>query len=113
MDVLMPRSSVPGLAWPGLPGTAGITMLALQYQLQQSQWWPPDALREHQFRQLRLLLSHAFDTVPFYRDRLGEAGFAPDVPLTPGIWDRIPILRRVEVQEAEKALLSTRIPASL
>jgi len=27
MDGLMPRSSVPGLAWPGLPGTAGITLV--------------------------------------------------------------------------------------
>ncbi len=50
MDVLMPRSSVPGLAWPGLPGTARVTMLALQYQLRQSQWWPPDVVREHRFR---------------------------------------------------------------
>ncbi len=112
MDVLMPRSSVPGLAWPGLPGTAGITMLALQYQLEQSQWWPPDVVREQQFRQLQALLSHACGTVPFYRDRLGEAGFAPDRPLAPDTWARIPLLGRAEIQEAGKALLSTRVPAA-
>ncbi len=112
MAVLMPRSSVPGLAWPGLPGTAGVTMLALQYQLEQSQWWPPDVVREQQFRQLRALLSHACGTVPFYRDRLGEAGFAPDRPLTADIWARIPVLGRDEVQAAETALFSTRVPAS-
>ena len=108
----MPRSSVPGLAWPGLPGTAGVTMLALQYQLEQSQWWPADVVREQQFRQLRALLSHACGTVPFYRDRLGEAGFAPDRPLTADIWARIPVLGRAEVQAAETALYSTRVPAS-
>ena len=112
MDVLVPRSSVPGLAWPGLPGTAGVTMLALQYQLEQSQWWPPDVVREQQFRQLQALLSHACGTVPFYRDRLGEAGFAPDRPLTADIWARIPVLGRAEVQAAETALFSTRVPAA-
>ena len=112
MDVLMPRSSVPGLAWPGLPGTAGGTMLALQYQLEQSQWWPPDVVREHQFRQLQALLSHARGTVPFYHDRLREAGFAPDRPLTADTWARIPVLERAEVQAAETALLSTRVPAA-
>ena len=64
----MPRSSVPGLAWPGLPGTARVTMPALQYQLEQSQWWPPDVVRQQQFRQPQALLSHACGTVPFYRD---------------------------------------------
>jgi len=108
----MPRSSVPGLAWPGLPGTAGVTMLALQYQLEQSQWWPPDVVREQQFRQLQALLSHACGTVPFYRDRLGEAGFAPDRPLTADIWARIPVLDRAEIQAADTALFSTRVPAS-
>ncbi len=112
MDVLVPRSSVSGVTWPGLPGRAGITMLALQYQLQQSQWWPPDVLREHQFRQLQALLSHACETVPLYRDRLGEAGFAPDRPLTADTWARIPLLGRAEIQEAGKALLSTRVPAA-
>lgn len=112
MDVLVPRSSVFGVTWPGLPGRAGIAMLALQYQLQQSQWWPPDVLREHQFRQLQVLLSHACETVPFYRDRLGEAGFAPDRRLTADTWARIPLLGRAEIQEAETALLSTRLPSA-
>ncbi|MFQ5619518.1 MAG: phenylacetate--CoA ligase family protein [Rhodospirillales bacterium] len=112
MDVLVPRSSVSGVTWPGLPGRAGIIMLALQYQLRQSQWWPPDVVRQHQFRQLRALLSHACGTVPFYRDRLGEAGFAEDRRLTADTWARIPLLGRPEVQEAGTALLSTRVPAA-
>ncbi len=50
MDVPVPRSSVPGLAWPGLPGTAGVTMFDLHYQLEQSQWWPPEVVRQQQVR---------------------------------------------------------------
>lgn len=106
----MPRSSVPGLAWPGLPGTAGVTMPAPQYQLEQSQWWPPDVVRQHQFRQLQALPSHACGTVPFYRDRPGEAGFAPDRRLTADTWTRIPVLGRAEIQAAETALFSARVP---
>ncbi len=102
MDVLMPRSSVPGLAWPGLPGTAGVAMLALQYQLEQSQWWPPDVVRQQQVRQLQALPSHACGTVPFYRDRLGEAGFAPDRRLTADTWARIPVLGRAEIRRRRR-----------
>ena len=110
MDVLMPRSSIPGVTWPGLPGRPGATMLALQYQLEQSQWWPPEVLLRQQFRQLRHVLSHGFRTVPFYRDRLAEAGLAPDRPLTPDIWAKIPVLTRTEIQEAGAALISTEAP---
>ena len=101
-----------GIHWPAMPGSVDATVLALQYQLQHSQWWPPDVVREHQFRQLQALLSHACGTVPFYGDRLGEAGFAPDRPLGPDTWARIPLLGRAETQEAGKALLSTRVPAA-
>ncbi len=37
MAVLAPRSSIDGLAWPGLPGGAGTTTLALLYQLGKSE----------------------------------------------------------------------------
>ena len=100
MDVLMPRSSVPGVTWPGLPGTAGVTMLAPQYPLEQSHWWPPEGLLRQRFRQLRHVLLHGFRTIPFYRDRLAEAGLAPDRPLTPDIWAKIPVLTRTKIQEA-------------
>lgn len=113
MTELAPRSSIDGLTWPGLPGgAAGKVLVALLYQLEQSQWWPPEALLEHQFRQLRVVLRYAYQTVPFYRERLGGAGIDPGKPITPETWSRIPILTRKEVQGSFDALTSRRIPTS-
>jgi len=37
------------------------------HQLERSQWWPADVLRQGQLRQLESLLVFAARTVPFYR----------------------------------------------
>ena len=101
-----PRSTIEGLAWPGVPGRSGQVLLSIISQLEQSQWWPPETLREMQFRQLEPLLRHAAATVPFYRERLAEVGAA----LTEDAWSQIPVSTRREVQEAFDALHSERVP---
>ena len=104
------RSAVSGVAWPAVPDAKAASRLALLYQFDQSQWWPPEELRAAQFGQLMLLLTHAAATVPFYRDRLRAVGFDPQRPLTAELWPRIPILERREVQQAGNALHSARLP---
>jgi phenylacetate-CoA ligase len=111
-SLLIPLSSFRSVAWPAMPDTNGTAMLALQYQLEQSQWWPPDLLRAKQMDQLQALLPHACNTINFYRERLGAAGYVPGQPLTEAIWQAIPILTRSEIQRAGDALLSRRIPAA-
>jgi phenylacetate-CoA ligase len=112
VPILSPKSAVEGLSWPGLPEERGATLLALQFQLEQSQWWPPEALLGQQLRQLDQLLAHSIRNVPFYSTRIGAAGFAPKTPLTPEIWARIPLLRREDIQRAGKDLRSRRLPES-
>lgn len=36
----IPRSSAAGLAWPALPDAVTSRLLALQQQLEHSEWWP-------------------------------------------------------------------------
>ena len=110
MTVPIPRSSVAGLVWPAIPRRAAANVLALLYQLEQSQWWPPERLLEHQFLQLGELTRHAFETVPFYRQRLETAGIGAAGELTPETWSRLPILTRKEVQRSFDGLLSRRYP---
>jgi phenylacetate-CoA ligase len=76
-----------------------VTLAALQ-QLEQSQYLPLDELRARQFGQLALLVAHAADKLPFYRDRFRAAGFDPGEPITAEAWARLPILTREEVQSA-------------
>ncbi|MFQ5668733.1 MAG: phenylacetate--CoA ligase family protein [Candidatus Binatia bacterium] len=87
-------------------------MLAILFQLEQSQWWTAQRILDRQFRQLGLLLAHARRTVPFYRERLVEIGIAPNGPVSPDGWSRIPLLRRSEIQAAGDDLLSNQLPPS-
>lgn len=103
------RSALPGLDWPALPSPAASAQLALLYQLDASQWWPPEALEQAQLGQLRTLLAHAVATVPYYRRRLGDFDLA--APLTPERWRALPFLTRRDIQDAgEDGLRSRRTP---
>jgi len=62
--------------------------------------------RAEQQRRLRRILQHAYDTVPFHRQRFDDAGFDPsqasiDRPLP------VPVLTRDDLRGAGSALLST------
>lgn len=110
MRQLLPRSGVTGALWPAVPGPAAARLLAIQQQLEQSQWWPPERLLAQQLRQLRILLQHAADTVPFYSERLADFRLDPRLPLDPERFSRIPVLGRAQVQEAGERLLSRAVP---
>jgi phenylacetate-CoA ligase len=105
-----PRSAVSGVVWPGLPGPLDALFFALLAQLERSQWWSADELREHQFAQLRPLLAHAYQTVPFYRRRFEDAGVDPE-RITPESWASLPLLTRTDLQTAGDTLKSIQVPA--
>jgi hypothetical protein len=60
-----PKSIIQGIHWPAIPGNAAASMLAIQYQLEQSQWWKPEQLLKQQLAQLSPLVTHAAQTVIF------------------------------------------------
>ena len=107
------RSALAGMAWPGLPARHATNSLALLYQLEHSQWLPAEELLRLQFRQINLVLRHAFETVPYYRARRHEWGIDLDHAITPEEYRRrVPILTRAEVQQLGDDLLSADIPPS-
>ena len=107
------RATVAGMAWPALPSRHATHCLALLYQLEHSQWLPAGELVNHQFRQINLVLRHAFETVPHYRARAAEWGIDPDRAMTvEEFCRRVPVLRRAEIQELGDELLSAEIPQS-
>ncbi|MFP4445450.1 MAG: hypothetical protein ACLFPD_04295 [Desulfosudaceae bacterium] len=74
-----------------LPGDKTVYNAAI-YQLDNTQWLPPEALRGQRFRQLNQLLHHALATTDFYRQRLGNLGFTPQTAVTPDFFQTIPLL---------------------
>jgi len=104
------KSASPSVLWPALTGKSEAPLAAILFQLEQTQWWPPEALREQQFRQLKPLLEHAWQTIPFYRDRLSGAGYQPGQAITEEFWTALPLLTRSDIQLEPDALLSSDIP---
>lgn len=104
------KSAVPGIGWPVIPSSEGASLLALQYQLEQSQWWPRERLEARQFEQLRELFAHVAQTVPFHRERLVSAGIDPGRPIDPVAFARLPLTTRRDIQTQDAALMSRAPP---
>ena len=86
-------------------------LLAMQFQLGQSQWRDPADLRQQQFRQCANLLAHAIRTVPFYGEHFRAAGFDPAQGwIRPEAWAQLPFLQREHIQRYGDALRSRQLP---
>jgi phenylacetate-CoA ligase len=99
-----------GSVWPALPSQRGAALLALLYQLEETQWWSAERLAEHQLLQLQALLRHAWETVPYYRMRLGAAGYRPEGAIDLAGWRALPLLTRRDIQKTGKSLASLKLP---
>jgi len=86
-------------------------LMALERQLDASQWWPEAEMRAAQLRQLRRLVAHAARHVPFHADRLAAAGTDP-ATMDMAAWGRLPTLTRRALQELGGALEAREVPKS-
>lgn len=98
------------IVWPAIPSQSASTRLAIQYQFEQSQWWSPEELLNHQLEQLSIVLTHAYKTVPLYQDLYKSQSFKPKRILTSQLLSEIPIVSRDIIQQAGENLLSNNIP---
>jgi phenylacetate-CoA ligase len=105
------QSTLPGIAWPAVPGRDGATVLSLLFQLENSQWFPANRLLERQLSQIEVVLKYAHANVSWYRDRWGDA-YDPARRLTMERFCALPELTRRELQGNFEALKSADIPAA-
>lgn len=97
------RSTVPGALWPALPEPKGAVLASLLAQMEQTQWLAPESLEEIQMRQLAVVLDHARQHSPFYRERLAGCGPVPESGLQSFIAG-IPLLRRADIQSQRERI---------
>ena len=109
--IVEPRSSVEGLDWPAVPDPMSCQALALAFQLEHSQWWPPEILREHQLRQAARVVDHARRTCRYYADRFEGLDLGPG-PLGLSQFRALPTLDRETVQRFGPDLRSGACPRS-
>src|SRR5262249_5960536 len=108
---LLVRSALRGVVWPAITGPSEATALALQYQLERSQWLSPPDLQSLQTRQLAQLVPHAWQTVPFYRWHW-HGSFQAGETLNRERFERLPLLTTENLQHDFEELKSGSPPAA-
>ena len=103
-------SASPQHLFPALPDKSTALLLAVLQQLEQSQWWAAERVREQQSAQLATLLEFVRDALPFYRQRLAEAGMTGTKAPVSASWERVPILTRQQLQANVQALKVRKPP---
>jgi phenylacetate-CoA ligase len=103
-------SSYPEICFPALPASHSAGLLAILFQLEQSQWWSAERLTQEQFRQIALVVDHARRTVPFYHQKFEAMGLDAHRVATPDGWQDVPLLSRRDIQLSGDALHSRETP---
>ena len=100
------RSNVAHINWPGIPVPSSCVVLAVMFQLEQSQWWSPELLAARQYSQIEVLLAFVTEAIPFYRQHLKKIGWKKGVTLDADIFSKLPILQRNEIQAQSNAIFA-------
>ena len=76
-------------------------------RLVKNQFLSTDELEDLNWRKRQRLVQHAYQKVPFYRDRFRQIGLNPADILHPDDWQQIPILTREDIIQNHKKLISS------
>lgn len=76
--------------------------------LERSATWPAERLRAQQWERLGHMVTHAWETTPYYQERWRAAGFAPDALRTWADWRNVPAVGKPDVQEHASRMRSSR-----
>jgi len=104
--VVMRRALHP--AWEA--GVRGRPTLRYLAELERSQYRPLDELEAMQAGALAVLLRHAYQHVPWYRDRMRAAGVSPADVRGPADIGKLPLLSRSDARESGEQRVSTAPP---
>lgn len=77
-------------------------------ELEASQRWTLDRLREVQWMRQQRLIRHAWDTVPHYREAFRHAGWTDGVLRDREQWSALPLLSKGDVHHGAERLMSSR-----
>jgi phenylacetate-CoA ligase len=100
-----PRS-LPGAAWPSIPYPNVSLIWAAYHELDRTQWLKPEELEHAQLRQVRALLKHCTENVPYYADLLRDVGPVETIE----DFRRIPRLTRELYQQNFATIQATALP---
>ena len=71
--------------------------------------WSRNKLLKHQVRELKRVVRHAYDSVPFLHQKFRESGLKPDAVKTLSDLNKLPIIRRGEVKRNAVRMISSKL----
>jgi phenylacetate-CoA ligase len=89
--------------WARKNNSARLRYLA---QLEKSQYWSAERLRDHQWTSLKKLVEYAFQNCPYYTRKYRAAGVSPADLRTPDDVKILPTITKEEIQEHREELVS-------
>ena len=85
--------------FPAYERLRGRAMLRYLDELEQSQWLPMKEIEDRQWRSFTEMLRHAYEQVPFYKRRFGQAGIKPKDIQSRDDLEKLPFLEKRHLQE--------------
>ncbi len=98
---------------PALDAARGTRTMKCLAELNESQWWPPDKIRELQNRRLIELVSYAYENIPYYRELFKARSLKPSDITSIADLPKLPLLTKNIVRENPEDIISRNYPAKL
>lgn len=83
---------------------------AIRGQLQETQWLSQSDITNRQQTLLDDLVNHSYSNSPWFKHRLSVFGLTPKQLLTPQGFERLPLIRRKDIQEAGDSFFCQAVP---
>src|SRR5687768_9110983 len=99
-------SAISTLFFPLQERLKGHDSVAVRRSLEGSQWWDRERTGALQLERLRVLLAHAGERVPYYRQLFKRHGFAPSAIRSVADIGRLPFLTKADIRADIAALKS-------
>ena len=77
----------------------GTKMLKYLKELEETQWWPPEKLKELQNIKLRALINHAYNNIPYYHRAFEERGLNNSDIQTVEDLQKLPVLTKNDIRQ--------------
>jgi len=95
---------------PTLDIIRGTHTMRCLHELEESQWYPPQAIGELQSRRLQQTIGHAYEHVPYYRRVFDERGLPPTSILEACDLSKLPVLTKELVRANLQDLIADNYP---
>ena len=89
-----------------------LSLLRYMKEFEAFQFKSKEEIERAQWGSLKRLITHAYDSSPFYRGRFEEIGLTPHDILSFDDYQALPLLRKEDLQDHVAELVSSRCPSS-